>query len=166
MKNTIERSLKKHVLSEGSVVSFQASVKFKAPLDETDNGYPEKQIPDTIKFTVTELVYENNSWAPAKPQPTWAKDACDTITHDTRNIAGFGGAGPLIINLNTSDERDLERLPEIGPAKAAAIVNYRNKNKLPAHRVRWFTSVDQLDMVPGIGPETISALSKVSHVKV
>ena len=166
MKNGIERTLKEKVLSEGLVVSFQASVTFKGALNEADKGYPENQIPDKLSFLVTELVYENNAWGPAKPQPAWAKKASVPITHDTRNIAGFGGAGPLIINLNTSDERDLMRLPEIGKEKAEAIVQYRIDNPLPAYRVRWFTSASQLSMVKGIGQETINAVKKASHVKV
>ncbi len=53
------------------------------------------------------------------------------------------------IDINTADAKALETLNGIGPAKAAAIVEYRSKNGP-------FKSVDDLEKVPGIGASTIS----------
>ncbi len=57
--------------------------------------------------------------------------------------------GPVDVNRATVDE--LEELPGVGPATAAAIVTERERNGP-------FVSVDDLDRVPGIGPAKIEAL--------
>ncbi|NLZ38471.1 MAG: ComEA family DNA-binding protein, partial [Firmicutes bacterium] len=54
-------------------------------------------------------------------------------------------------NINTATAGEFEALPGIGPAKAAAIISYREENGP-------FQSVDDLTCVPGIGPATLSAL--------
>jgi competence protein ComEA len=58
-------------------------------------------------------------------------------------------SGP--VNLNTADAEELDALPGIGPATAAAIIEHRGK-------VGAFTSVDQLLDVPGIGEAKLEAL--------
>ena len=64
----------------------------------------------------------------------------------TRAVA----SGPQV-NINTASATQLQSLPGIGPAKAAAIVSYREQ-------VGSFVSCDQLDAVDGIGPATVAAL--------
>jgi competence protein ComEA len=58
-------------------------------------------------------------------------------------------AGPVDVNRATADE--LEALPGVGPATAAAIVDDRDRNGP-------FASVDDLDRVSGIGPAKLAAL--------
>ncbi len=55
------------------------------------------------------------------------------------------------VDINTADVAALEVLDGIGPAKAAAIVAYREKNGP-------FKSVDDLILVQGIGEKTLEAL--------
>lgn len=55
------------------------------------------------------------------------------------------------INLNTATQEELDKLPGIGPAKAKAIVEDRNKNGA-------FKSVDDLKRVKGIGQATFDKL--------
>ncbi len=55
------------------------------------------------------------------------------------------------VNLNTAGEAELETLPGIGPATAAAIVRRRTEHGP-------FTSIDQLGEVRGIGPARLAAL--------
>jgi competence protein ComEA len=55
------------------------------------------------------------------------------------------------INLNTASLADLDSLPRIGAATAAAIVEWRDHNG-------GFKSVDDLLMVKGIGQATLEAL--------
>lgn len=68
---------------------------------------------------------------------------------------GGSGAGPTTpagpIDLNTADVDQLDELPGVGPATAAAIVAYRT-----AHGP--FASVDDLAEVRGIGPAKLEAL--------
>ncbi len=55
------------------------------------------------------------------------------------------------VNLNTATTGELEALPGVGPATAAAIVDDRTRNGP-------FASVDDLERVPGIGPAKLAAL--------
>jgi len=64
---------------------------------------------------------------------------------------GTGAGGVALVNINTADEPTLETLNGVGPALAAAIIQYRT-DQGP------FTSVDQLDEVSGIGPATLEKL--------
>jgi competence protein ComEA len=68
---------------------------------------------------------------------------------------GMGDAGP--VDLNTANESDLDALPGIGPATAAAIVAHRDRHGP-------FTSVDQLLEVRGIGPAKLEQLTGLVRV--
>ncbi|MGH3087057.1 MAG: helix-hairpin-helix domain-containing protein [Rubrobacteraceae bacterium] len=65
--------------------------------------------------------------------------------------------GSLTININTADEEELDELPEVGPATAEAIVEYRLANGR-------FSSVDDLDDVSGIGPVTLEKIKPFATV--
>ena len=58
-----------------------------------------------------------------------------------------------LIDLNSCDSADLERLPGIGPVLSARIIKYRNL-------IGGFTTVDQLREVYGLPPETFDLVSK------
>lgn len=75
----------------------------------------------------------NPALTPAPP-PTPTPDAADGL-----------------VDLNTATQRELETLPGIGPALAGAIIAYREANGP-------FTTIDELDDVPGIGPKTLESL--------
>ena len=68
----------------------------------------------------------------------------------TGGTAGTGATGGLI-NINTADATAFEALNGIGEVLAAAIVTYRDEHGP-------FTSVDQLEDVPGIGPSTLEEI--------
>lgn len=55
------------------------------------------------------------------------------------------------VNLNTADEKELDGLPGVGPATAAAIITYRQE-------AGGFASVDELLDVPGIGDAKLEQL--------
>lgn len=52
------------------------------------------------------------------------------------------------ININTADEEALSALTGVGPAKAKAIISYREEHGA-------FKSVDELANVKGIGEKTV-----------
>lgn len=69
-----------------------------------------------------------------------------------------GGAGQgaepwnrRIVDLNSADAAELEKLPFVGPYMAAQIVAYRNRHGP-------FESVDSLLKVPGVGPATLAKI--------
>lgn len=71
--------------------------------------------------------------------PTWAQD---------NNQPAASEAVITSININEADEQQLAMLTGIGPAKAAAIVKYREEQGP-------FNSVDDLSKVSGIGAATV-----------
>ena len=57
----------------------------------------------------------------------------------------------LKVDINSADVEELDELPEVGPATAEAIIEYRRANGS-------FTTVDELEGMPGIGPTTIQKI--------
>ncbi|AJD91587.1 hypothetical protein JMA_22700 [Jeotgalibacillus malaysiensis] len=58
------------------------------------------------------------------------------------------------ININTADQSELETIPGIGPAKASAIIQYREENGQ-------FKSVEELMNISGIGEKTFEKLKEL-----
>lgn len=69
----------------------------------------------------------------------------------------FAGVASAGININTASQAQLAELSGIGPAKAEAIVKYREANGD-------FASVAELDKVEGIGPGTLESLQSEATV--
>ena len=65
--------------------------------------------------------------------------------------SGSGGGTDAPVDLNSATEAQLDELPGVGPATAAAIVAHRDANGR-------FVSVDELDEVRGIGPAKLEQL--------
>ncbi|HEX5724417.1 MAG TPA: helix-hairpin-helix domain-containing protein [Longimicrobiaceae bacterium] len=76
--------------------------------------------------------------------------APSSISPRTRTPAAE--AGPEVVDLNTAGAAELERLPGVGPALAARIVEWRARNGR-------FRSPAELAEVPGIGPKTAERLA-------
>ena len=70
----------------------------------------------------------------------------------------IGAAAPDegLVDLNTADAATLETLPGVGPVLAGRIVTHRDE--------RPFTTVDELDEVPGIGPALMRDLRPLVRV--
>ncbi len=60
---------------------------------------------------------------------------------------------PLQVNINTADQAELEKLPGIGPGKAAAIIRFRQEHGP-------FETAEELMQVPGIKEATFSKLKE------
>lgn len=82
--------------------------------------------------------------------------------HVTQGEGSAGAAGPQGgeggVDINTAGEAELLRLPGIGPAKARAIIAYRQARGP-------FASVAELVQVPGIGPATVANLAGLAMVR-
>ncbi len=63
------------------------------------------------------------------------------------------------IDLNTATQAELELLPRIGPALAQRIITFRTEHS-------GFTSLEDLDAVPGIGPRTLEDLAPFARFSV
>lgn len=75
-----------------------------------------------------------------------------SVTGTAASVPARGAPSPAYpVNLNTASEADLDSLPRIGPATAAAIVEWRDMNG-------GFKAVEDLLNVRGIGPATLEAL--------
>jgi competence protein ComEA len=90
------------------------------------------------------------------PKAKAAKVLPDVPRETTKSGAESQNADPKYleknqINLNTATAEQLELLPNVGPALAQKIVDYRQQNGP-------FKSVDELDNVSGIGEKTLEKL--------
>ena len=65
---------------------------------------------------------------------------------------------PLVVNINTADDKELDELPGVGPATAQSIIEYRQGNGP-------FRSLDDLEEVSGIGPSTLEKIRPYASVK-
>ncbi len=79
-------------------------------------------------------------------------------------VAAIPGASPAtasggenLVNLNTASSAELETLPGVGPAKASAILEYRETNGR-------FRSIEELMEISGIGEKTFEKLKE--HISV
>lgn len=62
------------------------------------------------------------------------------------------------VNINTADDAELQTLTGIGPAKAAAIIDYREKNGP-------FQAIEDLKLISGIGEKSFEKLKDQIKVK-
>jgi competence protein ComEA len=95
--------------------------------------------------------------APGEPAKLGSGVAASTGTPSPAPTSkpGTSPAGP--VNLNSATVEQLDTLPGIGPATAAAIVAWRDANGK-------FSSVDQLGDVEGIGPARLEKLRSLVRV--
>ncbi|KOR86582.1 hypothetical protein AM233_23045 [Bacillus sp. FJAT-22058] len=86
------------------------------------------------------------------------KGNLENIQVGTSGDAVTKGTSGGLVNLNTATQEDLQTLTGIGPSKADAILEYREK-------VGKFKEVDELKQVTGIGDKTFERLRDSISVK-
>lgn len=74
------------------------------------------------------------------------------------NLKGPGTPNNGLINLNIATESELQTLPGIGPAKAIAIIEFRETNG-------GFQTIEDLKKISGIGEKTYEKLEALISVK-
>lgn len=94
---------------------------------------------DGVQVHVPSLTTIDNG-APAPPSGVSGVESIGVTTGAPSSAGG-------LININTASATELETLPGIGPSKAAAIIANRP-----------YTTIDDLERVPGIGARTIEQL--------
>jgi competence protein ComEA len=94
-------------------------------------------------------------YIPAKGEEGTAVPSGTTVNPSN---TGGGSSNQAKININKADETQLQNLPGIGPAKAAAITEYRETSGL-------FKSVEDLKNISGIGDKTFEKLKDLITVQ-
>ncbi|MCQ6278172.1 helix-hairpin-helix domain-containing protein [Bacillus sp. EB600] len=89
-------------------------------------------------------------YIPAKGEANSSSPVIDSVPSGTTNSAGKSTGK---ININKADENELQNIPGIGPAKAAAIIQYRQENGP-------FKAVEDLKKISGIGDKTFEKLKE------
>ena len=91
--------------------------------------------------------YTNTGWTPSQRAAT---------ASSTNGPAGSGSSSGGLIDLNTATLAELETLPGIGPKLGAEIIRFRESQS--------FQTVDDLDLVNGIGPKKLEAVRSMVTV--
>ncbi len=71
--------------------------------------------------------------------------------------SGSGGTAGTQVNINTATATELETLPRVGPTTAQRIMEYREANGP-------FTTIENIQDVPGIGPATFEGFKDLITV--
>ncbi|MDQ1084107.1 MULTISPECIES: helix-hairpin-helix domain-containing protein [Microbacterium] len=96
----------------------------------------------------------------ARPVADGEQIVVPVVGAETSEPGGAGDDGSAsggLIDLNTATREQLDTLPRVGPAMADRIIEWRETNGR-------FTSVDDLQSVPGIGEKMLAALRDLVRV--
>ncbi|SIQ71879.1 helix-hairpin-helix domain-containing protein [Halanaerobium kushneri] len=109
-----------------------------------------KEKADLAKINLAEKLYDGQKIfieekIKIKPSSTFADPENEV---NEKSVINNFSANSSLININQADQNRLEKLSGIGPAKAAAIIKYREQND-------YFSRKEDLLNVSGIGEKTL-----------
>ncbi|MFC5405161.1 ComEA family DNA-binding protein [Cohnella soli] len=122
-------------------LSSPSSSHLPASIDEREKG----TLPSPRAVTTNE--------ASPDPQPSATTTAPSMPSESTQTLPSKANESSGKLNLNEASQAQLEGLPGIGPSKAKAILDYREKRG-------GFRSVDELRDIKGIGPKIFDKVSR------
>ncbi|MFD1719489.1 helix-hairpin-helix domain-containing protein [Georgenia deserti] len=134
-------------VTDPGVVELDAGARVADAVERAGGATPEADL-GTVNLARV-LTDGEQVYVPAVGEDPPATGA-DTPAGGSAGGSGDGGE-PTPVNLNTAGPAELEELPGIGPALATAVLEWRETNG-------GFASVDDLELVSGIGPATMERL--------
>ncbi len=137
------RPLAKAGVALGAVVLLSWVGARSAQSTSPPSGEPEAELASLVTMSPVEATSE-------RPLPAGSASASGAKTETPGPTAGVLPDGRVVLNAATAE--DLCRLPGIGPARAAKIIELRSK-------LGGFRSFRQLLRVRGIGPKTLKRLT-------
>ncbi len=138
-----------HVLDAAGGVRADADLAAVNPAVRVQDG-EQIVIPAISQASSTVVRTAESPTSPAEPM------AISSNSPDPEDD-GAETNGTTTIDINTADQDELEQLPGIGPAKAGAIIAYREEHGP-------FQTVEELANVEGISEEMVKDLSSYIHV--
>jgi len=119
---------------------------------------PGDRVADALELAVARPNADVDALNLAEPVVDGAKidvprrgDTVESAGESSSSSSTTTSEAEAVVNINTADETLLDTIPEVGPATAQAIIEYRTQ-------IGSFTSVEQLIEVTGIGPATLEAM--------
>jgi comEA protein len=115
-------------------------------------SYSEK--PAIIDYSKSDSVFSRLSHNPPQPQniivekPVETSNSTESANKNSKSVEKIEKQS---IDINKANEKELTKLPRIGPAMAKRIIEYRNT-------IGPFKSLDELTKVKGIGKKTLSLI--------
>lgn len=80
-----------------------------------------------------------------------------TVNLPPQRSGSISTSAPNLININTATLDMLDNLPGIGAAKAQEIIAYRDQHG-------WFSTIEEIQNVPGIGPGIFDSIKDLISV--
>lgn len=144
-KDTAVESIKfikveiKGEVQKPGVYSMNLGSRLEDLIDKA-GGFTEKADKDRIQSLAKKLKDEECILVPNKNTPT-----------EKVQLNNSGSAESDVININTADKDELEKIPGVGPVMAQKILDYREEKG-------YFNRVEDLNNVDGIGDKTLEKM--------